>query len=114
MNITSSIETIAEVQKIRLGEKGRLSIGQITNLIVDLTAAKQNLPPEQFRKIKDLFHDFEQRRAKLYYDKHSYTDAVINIIRKFDAVAPFEQYISGNGQEMNISLLMNYIRNLKH
>lgn len=48
MGLFDGLKAMKEVNKIKKGSKGNLSIAQITNLIINLPDAKNKLTKEEF------------------------------------------------------------------
>lgn len=108
MGFFTDIKAISDVQKIKSGKIAELSISQITGLIVNMTEAKNNLSSEKFKEIYNLFLELRKCNTKIKMDQKAYIEMCIEIIQKFDVIAPYEKYSGGN--EMEISFLMNDIR----
>lgn len=53
-----------EVNKIKKGDKGNLSISQITNLIINLPDAKEKLSSEEFNQVYNLFNELQKCNTK--------------------------------------------------
>lgn len=108
MGLFADIKAINDVQKIKSGKIAELSISQITGLIVNMTDAKNNLSSEKFKDIYKLFLELRKCNTKIKMDKNAYIEMCIEIIQKFDVIAPYEKYSGGN--EMEFSFFMNDIR----
>lgn len=109
MGIISSIQAMSAAQKIAQGGIAKLSIAQITDLIINLQDAQRNTSPEQFRAIYNLYREHQKCKTKTPHNYQSYVDAAIKIIKKFDAIAPYEKYSGGN--ELEFAYMMEDIRN---
>lgn len=107
MGLFDGIKGMKEVNKIKKGGKGNLSIAQITNLIINLPDAKAKLSNEEFNQIYNLFHELQKCKTKIEMDKEEYYNTVADIITKFDKIAPYEKY--GGGNELEYSFLMDEI-----
>lgn len=109
MGIFSDIKAIKDVQKIKDGKStANLSISQITGLITNMTDARNNLSVEEFKEVYDLFNKLRSCNTKMKMNLEGYLETCMDIIKKFDAIAPYEKYSGGN--EMEFSFLMNDIR----
>lgn len=108
MGFFADIKAISDVQKIKSGKIAELSISQITGLIVNMTEAKNNLSSEKFKEIYNLFLELRKCNTKIKMDQNAYIEMCLEIIQKFDVIAPYEKYSGSN--EMEISFLMNDIR----
>lgn len=58
-----------EVNKIKKGDKGNLSISRITNLIINLLDAKEKLSSEEFNQVYNLFNELQKCNTKMELDK---------------------------------------------
>ena len=108
MGFCSDIKAIGIIQKLKNGGTAKLSISQITGLIINLADAKNNLPDHKFRQICALFDDLRTCNTKFEIDYEGYLQQAVEIIKKFDAIAPYEKYSGGN--ETEFSFLMSTIR----
>ncbi len=107
MGFISDIKAINEVQKIKKGQIGHLSISQIIGLIVNMFDAKNKLNDEDFKKVYKLFNDLRKCNTKLEMNYDGYCKNAVDIIKKFDALAPYEKYSGGN--ELEFSFFMDEI-----
>ena len=101
-------EATWEFNKINNGEQGKLSIAQITDFIISLQDAKSKLSPNEFNQIYNLYKKLKNCTTKLELDKEGYYETAIDIIKKFDKIAPYEKY--GGVNETELSFLMDAIR----
>lgn len=108
MGFFSDMKAISSVQKIKNGGMAKLSISQITGLLINLPDAKKNLPVNKFNQIYKLFNDLRTCNTKIEMNREVYLQQAIDIIKRFDAIAPYEKYSGGN--ETEFSFLMNDIR----
>ena len=104
MGLLSGMQTIAAAQKIKNGKTAKLSLAQICSLIINLIDARNNLSEEQFAAIRTLYNAYQTQTEKRLLDYDGYLDAAINIIQRFDKLAPYEKY-SGNSEEETLLLL---------
>lgn len=107
MGLFDGFKAMKEVNKIKKGGKGNLSIAQITNLIINLPYAKAKLSSEEFNQVYNLFNELQKCNTKMELDKDGYYNAAADIILKFDKIAPYEKY--GGGNELEYSFLMDEI-----
>ena len=105
MEIFSGIKAMSALQKIKLGGTAKLSVAQITNLIISLSDAQRNLSPEKFRAIYNLYMEHQKIKTKISQNIDTYMQTAIKIIKKFDIIAPFEKY-SGMDEFETKNLLM--------
>lgn len=108
MSFFSDIKAIGSVQKIKNGETAKLSISQITGLLINLIDAKENLSAYEFNQIYSLFNSLRTCKRKTEMNYESYLQQAVDIIKRFDAIAPYEKYSGGN--EIEFSFLMDDIR----
>ena len=107
MGLFDGIKGRRELNKIKQGGKGLLSIAQVTNLIINLSDAKAKLSNEEFDQIYKLFNELQKCKTKIEMDKEEYYNTSVDIIKKFDKIAPYEKY--GGGNELEYSFLMDEI-----
>lgn len=108
MGIIADIKAIKDVAKIKSGGTAKLSISQITCLITNMPDAQKNLSKSEFEAVYALYKELRKCKTKMVMDKRGYIDTAIKIIKKFDAIAPYEKYSGGN--ELEFSFLMDDIR----
>ena len=108
MGLFSDILAISNVQKIKNGKTAKLSMSQITGLITNMTDARNNLNIEDFQKVYKLFLELRKCTTKLELNYENYIEVAIDIIKKFDKIAPYEKYSGGN--ELEFSFFMKDIR----
>ena len=111
MGIISGIKAMSAVQKIKSGGAAKLTIAQITELIINLQDARKNTTDEQFKEIYTLYCAHQKCKTKMMMDYENYVMTAISIIKRFDAIAPYEKYSGGN--ELEFSYLMDEIRQEK-
>ncbi len=92
MGIISDAKAIKDVQKIKKGGKAKLSVAQITGLTINLMDANNNLSKKDYKKVEELFQKLRQDDKKVEMDIEDYVSTVVDIIRKFDRIAPYEKY----------------------
>ena len=109
MGIIADFKAMKDVSKIKKGGIAKLSISQITGLIINLPDARKNLSPSKFNEVYFLFRQLRTCNTKTQMDIDGYLKQTIEIIRKFDAIAPYQKYSGGN--EVEFSLLMDDLRN---
>lgn len=110
MGLLADFKAVKDVQRIKAGGTAKLSIAQITNLIVNLPDAEKNLPAQEFKSIYALYGELRKCTTKMEMDMNGYLGTVVDIIKRFDVIAPYEKYSGGN--ELELSFLMNEIRKL--
>ena len=109
MGIISDAKAIKNVQKIKRGGLAKLSISQITNLIINLMDAKKNLSKNEYVEVEELFHKLRKNNKKIEMDIEKYVSTVVDIIREFDVIAPYEKY-SGLNETKEFSSFMKDVR----
>lgn len=111
MGVFSDIKAMSDLQKIKSrGGKAKLSISQIVNLIVNMSDAQRNLPPEQFKLVYAFYTLCRQSKTKIKMDYDGYLDTASKLILRFDEIAPYEKY-SGNG-EVETQMMLEEIREI--
>ena len=104
MGYVSGIKAISNVQKIMRGGKAKLSIGQITTLIVNLPDAQRNLSSEQFESVYSMYLAFTKCKTKMLIGLSEYYETACQIISVFNKLAPYELYSGGNKIETKFLL----------
>lgn len=108
MGILSDFKGLINVQKIKSGGTAKLSIAQITGLIVNMPDAQRKLSKEEFDGVYTLYKELRKCKTKMQMDMAGYTETAVKIIKMFDEYAPYEKYSGGN--ELEFSFLMDDIR----
>lgn len=108
MGRISDILAIPRIQRIKNGGSAKLSISQIVNLLINLFDANKNLSSQEFWGVYELFQSMRTRTAKEKMDMSQYFHLSIEIIKEFDAIAPYEKYCGGD--EAEFAELMAQIR----
>lgn len=98
MGMLSDLQAMVGVQRIKNGGKTRLSVSQITALIVNMSDARQFLPESQFNDVYALFKRLRKVKKKKRMDISGYYEISSKIIMRFNMLAPFILY-SGNSPE---------------
>ena len=109
MGLINDFIAIGQAQKIKNGQVANLSISQITGLITNMSDARRNLSEKDFKQVYNLYKQFKKCNNKMKMDLNGYYETATYIIKKFDAIAPYEKYSGGN--ELEFSFLMEEIRN---
>lgn len=110
MGIFSDVSALIKVQKIKKGGTEKLSIGQITNLIINLPDAQKHTSEAEFQQIYALYQRLRQCRTKLETDFEGYLKTAVKIIALFDRIAPYEQY--SGGDPIETAFLMSEVRRM--
>lgn len=108
MGFIADLKALGDIQKIKSGGKAKLSISQITGLIINLSDAKRNLEAQRYTEICLLFDKLRKCNTKIEMTYETYLLYAVDIIKRFDAIAPYEKYSGGNKTEF--SFLMEEIR----
>lgn len=98
MGVLSDLKAMADVQRIKNGGKARLSVSQITCLIVNMSDARQFLSKDQFDKVFELFRRLRKVKKKKKVDILGYYEIAGKIVLRFNMIAPFKFY-SGDSPE---------------
>lgn len=102
----SDYKAMMDVQRIKtFGGTARLSISQITCLIVNLPDAQDNLPPEQFQKVLQLFYRLRADKKRVRMDMDGYLATAMGIVKQFNSIAPYEKYSGEENEETPMELL---------
>lgn len=110
MGIFSDVSALIKVQKIKKGGTKKLSIGQITNLIINLPDAQKHTSEAKFQQIYALYKRLRQCRTKFETDFEGYLETAVKIIALFDRIAPYEQY--SGGDPIETAFLMSEVRRM--
>ena len=108
MGLFSDLKAMNDLQQIKHGGVGKLSLSQITCFIVNMPDAKKNLSAKEYDSIYGLYKKLRKCTTKMAMDMKGYTDTAVEIIKMFDRIAPYEKYSGAN--EIEISFMMNEIR----
>lgn len=90
------IFAIKDIQRIKNGEKAKLSNRQIVNVIVNLIDAKKNLQEDDYKKVYEIYNFYNKQKDKMEMDLDILLTRTAFIVSKFDEIAPVELY---NGQD---------------
>ena len=108
MGILSDLIAIKDIQKLMRGEVASLSVSQITGTIINLPQAEKNLNKEQFDKVYSLFKELRRDKLKKRMVLEGYYNIAMDIIKKFEEVAPYEKYSGIN--EHDFTILMQQMK----
>ncbi len=87
------------VRKIYNGGTAKLSVADISNVIINLFDAKRNLTPEQFSGVHVMYKKCQEKTEMRLLDKDAYLETALNLILEFDKAAPYEYYSGGQTQQ---------------
>ena len=110
MGIFSSIKAMKAVEAMKHGGKAKISYAQIATLIINLMDAKKKFDSVTFNQIFSLYKEFQTCKTPFEVDLNGYYLMALDIIKKFDQIAPYEKY--SGGSEMEFSFLMEKVRRL--
>lgn len=108
MGLFSDIKAVKDVQKLKQGGQANLSISQVVNLITNMPDAQKNLSNKEFEQVYSLYKQMRKCSTKIPVNLDGYFDMALEIIQRFDSIAPYEKYSGGN--EIEFSFLMDKIR----
>ena len=108
MGIFGDLKAAKDVQKLKNGGTAELSISQITGLLINLIDANKKLSKEKYNEIFKLYSELRTCKTKMKMDLNGYYETAVDIIKKFDKIAPYEKYSGGN--EVEFKFLMDEIR----
>lgn len=104
MGFISDIKAIRDVARLKNGGVVKLSISQITGLIINLSDAQRNLTDEEFKSVYALYKKMRQLNIKKELNFISYVDEAVEIIEKFDKIANYEKFSGRNDSEFSLKL----------
>lgn len=96
MGMFSDAKAAIDVQRIKTGGTAKLSISQITCLIVNMSDAKKNLPEDQFEAVYSLYRQLRKCKSKIQMDIDEYYRVSGQIVLMFNHISPYEEYSGGN------------------
>ena len=109
MGLIDDAKAIKIVQRIKRGETDKLSVSQITGLIINLMDARQNLSEKEYKQIENKFFEMRKDDKKIEMNIEKYVNTVVEIIRTFDGIAPYEKY-SGLDETSEFIAFMKDVR----
>ena len=80
------------MERLQNGKTASLSPAQIAELNLDMEKAKNNLPPEQFYMVLDLFKEYKAKTYKSTYELKGYEKAVVDMFFDFDFLGNVKCY----------------------
>lgn len=84
--------TMKEIEKMKKGGVGEISIAELVPQFVSLSAAKGNLSDEEFERFYEFYSTFEENHEIMEVDYDEYFDIGIDVLAAFNAIAPAELY----------------------
>lgn len=99
MGFFSDMKAMKDISRIKSGGSAKLSISQITCLITNMPDAQKNLSKEEFNAVYALYKEMRGCKTKVQMDMDGYLNTALKIIKRFDAIAPYEKYSGGNESE---------------
>ena len=108
MGLFSDFKALKDVRRTKAGGTAKLSAAQITCMVVSIPEAKYNLSAREFLSVYELYRQMRKDRKKTEMDLNEYYSAAVEIIKKFDAIAPYEKYKGGS--EADASVLVEKLR----
>ena len=108
----SGMGAVEAVQRIKHGATVKLSIAQITNLLVNLPDAKHNLSEKDFNLLFSMYQRMIKEVKKIPMNYEKYVEKSMIVIKAFDTIAPYEKY-SGS-TEHEVSVLMEGVYGKNH
>ena len=104
MGYLSGLKAVLAVEKMKKGGTAKLSIGQITTMIVNMPDAQKNLSKEQFQNVYSMYLAFTKCKTKMLIGLSEYYETACQIISVFNKLAPYELYSGGNKIETKFLL----------
>jgi len=103
VGLISDALSIGKVQKLKSGEKQKLSYANVVQLIVNLRDASKNCPND-FKAISKQYNEFRRCNTPLLVDMDGYLEMCSKIIDKFNEIAPYYRYCGDTNFEKNLIL----------
>ena len=99
MGIISGYKAIRALHSLKKEphKKVKLSLAQMADILINLPNAYKKLPREQVEKVQALYDEFQKSKFCFELDYDGYIETAAKIIKKFDAIAPYQKY-SGQGE----------------
>lgn len=108
MGIIGDLKAVKNIQRIKMGGTAKISVAQLTDVLINLVDAHKKLSEDDYNKIYEVYKNFKTQNKKMVLNMQSYVEEAIKIINEFDKIAPYEKYSGGNEQEF--SFFMSDIR----
>ena len=89
--VADLLKAVADVQDLKDGIKENvlLSNHQIINMLVSLQVAKEQLDEVEYKKVCDLWNEYNSAREKKSFNISQYINHSIAIISKFEEITPY-------------------------
>ena len=110
MGIFSGIKAIWDIQRLSKGGTAKLSLAQITSVIINLPDARKNLKRDEFEQVYALYKSLQKCKSKIPMGLDGYYDISARLILMFDQLAPYQLY--GGRSEIESEFLLNEVRRL--
>ena len=82
---------LKKIQKT-FGSTANFTLAEISNTLVNLWNAKNNLTEEEFYCVCEIYETYKQQKKKLCLDVYSFVDICSDIMANFDLVAPYYKF----------------------
>ena len=99
MGILKARETAREIDKLKYGFCGTVSVADIVKSITSMPDAKRFLNKDKFELVYKQYMDYMSDTNKQFLTSETFLNKIIEIIRVFDRIAPFEDYCGGSVSE---------------
>ena len=110
MGIFSGIKAIWDIQRLSKGGTAKLSLAQITSVIINLPDARKNLKRDEFEQVYALYKSLQKCKSKIPMGLEGYYDTSARLILMFDQLAPYQLY--GGRSEIESEFLLSEVRRL--
>ena len=111
MGLLDGLKAMKAAQTIKNGGEADLSYAMLVSILINLPDAKKKLTDAQFREVHSLYNKFQTCTTKMHMNQDAYLSACLEIIGKFDEIAPYQLY--SGGSEFETSLMMDEVRKAK-
>lgn len=108
MGLFSGMQAAGAIRRLKKGGTASLSYSQVANLIIDLFAAKNLLPKQQFDAVYALYRTYQADKVKVRVDNAGYEEMAMQVLKRLDRIAPYETY--GAGHEDALRPLLEKVR----
>ena len=99
MGLISGACALVQIARIRKGKLGKLSISQITQMIVNMPDARKNLDNATFEKVCDIYKQLRKCKVKRNITPSEYISVATCIVRLFHSQAPYEKFSGADPAE---------------
>lgn len=96
----SDLKAILDIQRIKArGGSAKVSVAQITKMVINLHDARANLTEMEFHDIHEAYLTFQKLNTKWKIDFDTYLVTAQKIVLAFNKIAPYEKYSGSDPEE---------------